>query len=468
MGDLRSQPLLRSVLGGVLAGLAPGAAGPLAMLPALALLWSLADRPRDAAFWGLFAVLISHRWILGLHPLTWMGLPAWLSLPVAVSLLLVCCVAASLLLLLWSLLARWCRSRDGSWRFGQVLLLAMVWGGAELLLEGSPLFWIGVGGSVLPLDRSLAGLARWLGSGGLATLQLIWGWGLWQLWRRRGRRSTGWLLSLLLAHVLGALSLSPPPALAALRLGAWQPAIPTREKFSPERQRRFNAVLSAALQQAAALKVEALVAPEGTLPSRWQPDDVGGVPLPLISGGFRWVRGQLRSSVALVRPDHAALEPLVDKHRLVPLGEWLPPLPAGFTRGLSAVGGLQPGDASRSVQAWPSPSAIAICYEISDGWALAKATSEGAEWLLTIANLDPYPLLLQRQFLALAQLRAIETGRDLLSVANTGPTALVSADGSVQRLMEPGSEAVAAAELQRRRRISGYSRLVSGWTWSSR
>ena len=107
------------------------------MLPALALLWSLADRPRDAAFWGLFAVLISHRWILGLHPLTWMGLPAWLSLPVAVSLLLVCCVAASLLLLLWSLLARWCRSRDGSWRFGQVLLLAMVWGSGTAA-GGSP------------------------------------------------------------------------------------------------------------------------------------------------------------------------------------------------------------------------------------------------------------------------------------------------------------------------------------------
>ena len=43
--DLRSQPLLRGVLR-VLAGLAPGVAGPLAMLPALALLWSLADRPR--------------------------------------------------------------------------------------------------------------------------------------------------------------------------------------------------------------------------------------------------------------------------------------------------------------------------------------------------------------------------------------------------------------------------------------
>jgi len=296
---------------------------------------------------------------------------------VAVALWLCCGVAAALLLLLWSLLARMCRFRDGGWRFSAVLLLSLLWGGAELLLEGSPLFWIGVGGSVLPLDRPLAGLARWLGSGGLATLQLIWGWGLWQLWRRRGKRSTAWLLSLLLAHGLGALSLGPPPAFASLRVGAWQPAVPTREKFSPDRQRRFNAALSSALQQAQALQVEALVAPEGTLPSRWQPDDVNGLPLPLISGGFRWVRGQLRSSVLLGLPGRAGLEPLVDKHRLVPLGEWLPPLPAGFTRGLSAVGGLQPGDASRFVNAWPSPFAVAICYEISDGRALAKATAQG-------------------------------------------------------------------------------------------
>ena len=166
MGDLRSQPLLRSVLGGVLAGLAPGVAGPLSMFPALALLWSLADRPRDAAVWGLFAVLISHRWILGLHPLTWMGLPAWLSLPVAVSLLLVCCVAASLLLLLWSLLARWCRSRDGSWRFGQVLLLAMVWGERNccwrgLLCSGS----VSAGVCCLWTGHWLAWPAGWAAAG---------------------------------------------------------------------------------------------------------------------------------------------------------------------------------------------------------------------------------------------------------------------------------------------------------------
>ena len=108
------------------------------------------------------------------------------------------------------------------------------------------------------------------------------------------------------------------------------------------------------------------------------------------------------------------------------------------------------------------PAGVAICYELSNGRALAKAAAEGADWLLSIANLDPYPELLQRQFLALAQLRAIESGRDLLSVGNTGPTAVVRADGAVQRLLPPNQEGVALAELQRRTQRSAYGRLV-GW-----
>ena len=111
MGNVRSQVLLRGLLGGVLAGAAPAFAGPLLMVPALALLWSVATRPRVASLWGLLAVLISHRWLLALHPLTWMGIPAVLSLPIALTVWLICGGAAALLLLVWSGLARWCFSR---------------------------------------------------------------------------------------------------------------------------------------------------------------------------------------------------------------------------------------------------------------------------------------------------------------------------------------------------------------------
>ena len=464
MGDHRSAALWLAIGGGVLAGFSPAAAGPLTLLPALALLWGIADRPRFAAIWGVLAVLLSHRWLLALHPLTWMGVPALLSLPIAGLIWLVCGLAAAGLLALWSTVARWLVATQPGSRdqlsLMSMLTLSLIWGLVEVGLAGGPLFWIGIGGSVLPLDPALAGLGRWIGSGGLAALLLVAGWGLHQLLHQRFalRRSLAWLLALLLAHLLGAAALSRPPASRGdLSLAGWQPAIPTREKFASEQQRRLPLALRRALETSQALDAEALVAPEGTLPSGWTLANEDQA-LPLLTGGFRRQDGQLRSSLLLVSPDGDQPVPLLDKHRLVPLGEALPPLPPGLAGGLSAVGGVSPGPASRLQTGFSVPAAVAICYEISDGRALAKAVADGGQWMLSIANLDPYPDLLQRQFLALAQLRAVETGRDLFSVANTGPTAVVHASGRVDQLLPAGQEGVAAANIKTREGLTAYVR----------
>ena len=150
MGNHQLQAGSRALLGGVLAGVAPSLGGPLLMVPALALLWSVVERPRWSAAWGLLAVLFSHRWLLALHPLTWMGVPAWLSLPVALALWLACGSLAALLLAGWSVLARRLPRRWPS--PVRLMLLAGLWALAELVLSGSPLFWIGVGGTTLPWD----------------------------------------------------------------------------------------------------------------------------------------------------------------------------------------------------------------------------------------------------------------------------------------------------------------------------
>ena len=102
MGERRYRPVLRAAIGGVLAGLAPGTGGVLVMLPALALLWSVAQRPWLGALWGGLAVLVSHRWLLALHPLTWMGVPPLLSLPIALLLWTICGLASAALLLVWT------------------------------------------------------------------------------------------------------------------------------------------------------------------------------------------------------------------------------------------------------------------------------------------------------------------------------------------------------------------------------
>jgi len=235
-----------------------------------------------------------------------------------------------------------------------------------------------------------------------------------------------------------------------------QPAIPTRRKFEADQQLAMLRQLDRALDRAEQLGSAALLLPEGALPL--------GQPLPraaaveVLSGGFRLVDEQLRSALLAFPPGAQEAAAAVDKHRLVPLGEWIPG--AGLIRwaGLSAVGGVEPGPPSRLLRRPEGPLAVAICYEIADGQALASASREGAQWLLASANLDPYPLQLQGQFSALAQLRAIEAGRWLVSSANTGPSLVVDAAGVVRQRLAPGRAGTLAARVQPRRELSPYSR----------
>ena len=440
-----------ALLGGGLAGVALAPPGSLpshfVLLPllwlSLSLLWRLQDRAGSvwlSAAWGGVAVIVSHRWLLALHPLDWIGVPLPLSLPLCWLLLLACGALAAGLLAGWSALA----VRLQPARSSSALLLSCLWGLAEVLLARGPLFWIGVGSAALPADPLLAALARLGGVGLLAALQLLIGWGLWRL---RPRHWPLALAALLAVHALGwwqlviaARAASPAAPQQVLLL---QPAIPTRQKFQWSAQRRLERQLQNALAQAETLQADLLLLPEGALglePVLQQPATVE-----LLSGGFRWQPAaagehapQQRS--ALLRFAAGSVSPAgaLDKHRLVPLGEWVPF--AGLLRwgGLSAVGGLQPGDPSRLLLRPAGPVAAAICYEIADGAALADAVRGGAGWLIASANLDPYPLLLQHQFSRLASLRALENGRWLVSVANTGPSQLIDPRGQVIRSLPPG------------------------------
>jgi apolipoprotein N-acyltransferase len=78
---------------GLLAALAlPPLGWPPLLWLALAGLWSLTSRPWSGLVWGCTAVAISHRWLLGLHPLDWIGVPLPLSLPLCLLLCLLSCL----------------------------------------------------------------------------------------------------------------------------------------------------------------------------------------------------------------------------------------------------------------------------------------------------------------------------------------------------------------------------------------
>jgi len=121
-----------------------------------------------------------------------------------------------------------------------------------------------------------------------------------------------------------------------------------------------------------------------------------------------------------------------------------------------------PGAPSRLLLRPQGAIGAAICYELSDGAALAAASRDGARWLLLSANLDPYPPMLQQQFMAMAQLRAIETGRAVVSVANTGPSVLVGARGKVEQQLTPGRPATGVFVVPQLTGLTLYDRFGEG------
>ena len=186
---LSQKKYLLSLIGlfrGVCAGIGFSDGGVLFTLFALSLLWASREFPLSGLFWGGGAVLISHRWLLALHPLAWIGIPEVFSLGITILIWILCGLLGGLLTFAWCLLGKitffdnWSNRLTKS-DFFSALALSLIWGLAEVFLAKTPFFWVGVGGSLVSDDRWLAGLARWFGEGGLATIQLLIGWWFWKL-----------------------------------------------------------------------------------------------------------------------------------------------------------------------------------------------------------------------------------------------------------------------------------------------
>jgi len=321
----------------------------------------------------------------------------------------------------------------------KVFFLSLCWGIGELILSQTPFFWIGLGESLVPGDIYLAGLARLTGASGLSVIQLLIGFWLFlchSRWRRKLQLKKIFLLGLfviILLHIFGG-SITPKQRNYEYPVAIWQTNIPTREKLTIGDE-FIKKRLSFSQKYALSKKAKLLVAPEGTLSNNFYLSK--GTKVNILAGGFRNSNNELRSSLFGFKIGDKSFISFIDKNRLVPLGEKIPKFLNSFSRGLSAVGGIQPGSDSRFFESqFTPPLAVAICYEISDGLKIRKAINKGAELIITAANLDPYPTKLYNQFLSLARLRSIENKKDNLLVSNTGPSGLVQDNGRIIQILD--------------------------------
>jgi apolipoprotein N-acyltransferase len=124
-----------------------------------------------------------------------------------------------------------------------------------------------------------------------------------------------------------------------------------------------------------------------------------------------------------------------DKIRLLPFGEYVP-LPrwlpgAGLITGI--VGDFTPGTNYRLMPVGPVRTGVFICIESAYPSIARRFTLEGADVLINISN-DGYlgRTAVMRQHLANAIFRAVENGRPVLRVTNTGITAFITPTGEVR------------------------------------
>jgi apolipoprotein N-acyltransferase len=123
-----------------------------------------------------------------------------------------------------------------------------------------------------------------------------------------------------------------------------------------------------------------------------------------------------------------------DKIRLLAFGEYVP-LPQWLGGSLISglVGDFTPGDKYTLMPVGDQLAGVFICIESAYPWIAQRFSNQGADVLINISN-DGYlgPTAVMRQHLANAIFRAVENGRPLLRVTNTGLSARISPYGVVE------------------------------------
>jgi apolipoprotein N-acyltransferase len=143
---------------------------------------------------------------------------------------------------------------------------------------------------------------------------------------------------------------------------------------------------------------------------------------------------------ALLVNEEGRLISQYDKIRLMPFGEYVP-LPQ-WLPGASLISGIvgefSPGSNYTLMPFGDRKAGVFICIESAYPWIARRLAHDGAGVLINISN-DGYlgPTAVMRQHLANAIFRAVENGRPVLRVTNTGLTAWISDEGHVYGLTEP-------------------------------
>ncbi|EGK90099.1 Apolipoprotein N-acyltransferase [Microcoleus vaginatus FGP-2] len=431
------------------------------------------------SLWGIGYHGLALSWIRGIHPMTWLGVPWWPSLAIA--------------LFCWAFITLWGAALVAVWAWLFVILNSLTLPGKNsILILNSPPLQGGAGGGsskFSAVTRVLIGTALW------CALESIWSTG--SLWwtslsytqsphnlailhlgqlsgpsavtaalvavngliaeafiegrrkKEEGRRKN-WIAYILPAslcvvlHIVGWSLYNRPlnqEAATALKIGIIQGNIPNEIKFDSGGWARALEGYTNGYKELADRKVDAVLIPETALPFIWtneyQRSTLSFYQAILERGVLAWVGGfgQQDNSItnSLLAIDRTGeIIGRYDKLKLVPLGEYIPfyEILGGIINRLSPLDAhLVPGNSQQLFDTPFGRAIVGICYDSAFAEIFRYQAANGGEFMLTASNNAHYKPPMLAQHHALDVMRAIETDRWAVIATNTGYSAFVNPRG---------------------------------------
>jgi apolipoprotein N-acyltransferase len=497
----RSRSMLMALVGGLVMSLAPaplnwwGLAW-IGLIPLwLAIVGLALDRvPRSRwamllpiLLWSLAYHGISLSWITGLHPLTWMGM-SWLA-------------SVAIVAFAWAFITFWGVASVGLWAGGMVWLCRLgigpwgrvlggtaLWCLVETLRSQTALDWTALAYTQSPGNPVILHLGQLSGNLTVTAAIVAVNGLLAEAWRSRTESRRWWrrlpknltaaaIGLLVVAHIIGGwLYLKPLEDVAAnaLEVGIVQGNIPTREKLFATGIKQAFSNYDIGYRLLAKQGVDAVLTSEGAIPFSWQrrkptPLDaaIQELKTPMWLGSFGLV-GDNQPTQRLFSLDHQGqIIGQYDKVKLVPLGESLPfePILGKLIGRLSPLRAyLQPGAVGQRFETGYGLAAVGICYESAFPELFRVQIKQGAEFLITASNLDPYSEVLMAQHQAHDLMRSIEFDRWAVRATNTGYSGFIDPHGRVIWRSSPREWVAHAARIYRRQTLTPYAQLGNWFT----
>lgn len=453
--------LIIALISGILMGctVAPVGAWFLAWI-ALAPLWVLIVTSKQkkqfplfplGIAWGMGYHGVAISWITGIHPMTWLGVPWWPSLAIA----LVCWAFISLwgglFVSLWAIcLVRLFRQNPVL----RVLIGTAIWCALEALWSASPLWWSTLAYTQSPQNLIILHLGQISGTTTITALIVAVNGLIAEGWINIQNSSAtsapvrfvnqNFLLAtglLITSHIIGFVLYIQPitkPPQAAVKVGIIQGNIPNKVLLNPGGFRRVIDTYTNGYITLADQGVDAVLTPEGALPI-FQRDLMES---PFISavkekGVVAWLgafgeRGKSYAISLFTINSQGEIVSRYDKAKLVPLGEYIPfeEILGGLIERLSPLEAHQvPGPANQLVDTPFGRVIVGICYESAFGEQFRRQAAAGGQFILSSSNDAHYTAAMASQHHAQDIMRAIETDRWAVRATNTGYSGFVDPHG---------------------------------------